>query len=203
MIVIPNEIKIIGVTGNSGSGKSTVSNILKSFGAYLIMADEIAHKIIMSDAYVEIVKTFGTDILKEDSLEIDRKKLGNIVFNDEKKLVILNSITHPYIIKSIINEIKLLYFKKDEYKFIVIDAALLIETKLNEMSDQVWLVHADEKLKIKRLIERDKLSENQIMARLKNQMPFEEAKKFADVIIINNGTYEQLEEQVKKILDRD
>lgn len=198
MIVIPNEIKIIGVTGNSGSGKSTVSNILKSLGAYLIMADEIAHKIIMSDAYVEIVKTFGTDILKEDSLEIDRKKLGNIVFNDEKKLVILNSITHPYIIKSIINEIKLLYFKRDEYKFIVIDAALLIETKLNEMSDQVWLVHADEKLKIKRLIERDKLSENQIMARLKTQMPFEEAKKFADVIIINNGTYEQLEEQVKK-----
>ena len=118
--------------------------------------------------------------------------------NDEKKLVILNSITHSYIIKSIINEIKLLYFKKDEYKFIVIDAALLIETKLNEMSDQVWLVHADEKLKIKRLIERDKLSENQIIARLKNQMPFEEAKKFADVIIINNGTYEQLEEQVKK-----
>ncbi len=198
MIVIPNEIKIIGVTGNSGSGKSTVSNLLKSLGAYLIMADEIAHKIIMSDAYVEIVKTFGTDILKEDSLEIDRKKLGNIVFNDEKKLVILNSITHSYIIKSIINEIKLLYFKKDEYKFIVIDAALLIETKLNEMSDQVWLVHADEKLKIKRLIERDKLSENQIIARLKNQMPFEEAKKFADVIIINNGTYEQLEEQVKK-----
>lgn len=198
MIIIPNEIKIIGVTGNSGSGKSTVSNILKSLGAYLIMADEIAHKIIMSDAYVEIVKTFGTDILKEDSLEIDRKKLGNIVFNDEKNLVILNSITHPYIIKSIINEIKLLYFKKDEYKFIVIDAALLIETKLNEMSDQVWLVHADEKLKIKRLIERDKLSENQIMARLKTQMPFEEAKKFADVIIINNGTYEQLEEQVKK-----
>ena len=92
----------------------------------------------------------------------------------------------------------ILYFKKDEYKFIVIDAALLIETKLNEMSDQVWLVHADEKLKIKRLIERDKLSENQIIARLKNQMPFEEAKKFADVIIINNGTYEQLEEQVKK-----
>jgi dephospho-CoA kinase len=198
VIVIPNEIKIIGVTGNSGSGKSTVSNLLKSLGAYLIMADEIAHKIIMSDAYVEIVKTFGTDILKEDSLEIDRKKLGNIVFNDEKKLVILNSITHSYIIKSIINEIKLLYFKKDEYKFIVIDAALLIETKLNEMSDQVWLVHADEKLKIKRLIERDKLSENQIIARLKNQMPFEEAKKFADVIIINNGTYEQLEEQVKK-----
>lgn len=205
MIKIHNQIKIIGVTGNSGSGKSTAAEILKSYGGYLIIADEISHKIISpaNKTYSEIVKFFGLDILKDDSLEIDRKKLANIVFNDKEKLDTLNSITHPHIIQNIINEIKTLYFIKEKYKYIIIDAPLLIETKLNSISDEVWLIDADEQVKIKRLAQRDKLPEKEIINRLKRQMPFEKTKEFADLIIINNGTREELENQIKKILDRD
>ena len=200
-----DKIKIIGVTGNSGSGKSTVSQILKSFGGYLIDADKIAHEVVFNDKeiYVDLIKNFGTDILKDDSLELDRKKLGDIVFRNRKKLKLLNSITHPHIIRSMINAIKEFYFFRDEYKYIVIDAPLLLETGLDKISNEVWLIEANLKNKIKRLKERDKISHKSIMYRLKNQMPFEKAKKFADIIIQNDGTYDELKDKITQILTRD
>lgn len=202
VITINNAIKIIGIIGNSGSGKSTVAKILKSLGCYVIDADDIAHEIILhnKDVYIKIIQAFGTNILQTDSIQIDRKKLGQIVFSDKKKLDLLNSITHPYIIDAIVNQIKLLYFQKEKYKYIILDAPLLIETNLHEITDEIWLIDTDENLKIERLKQRDKISQEMIMKRWQNQISIDEAKKFADVIINNDGTPEQLETKIKNIL---
>ena len=202
VITINNAIKIIGIIGNSGSGKSTVAKILKSLGCYVIDADDIAHEIILhnKDVYIKIIQAFGTNILQTDSIQIDRKKLGQIVFSDKKKLDLLNSITHPYIISAIVNQIKLLYFQKEKYKYIILDAPLLIETNLHEITDEIWLIDTDENLKIERLKQRDKISQEMIMKRWQNQISIDEAKKFADVIINNDGTPEQLETKIKNIL---
>ncbi len=202
VITINNAIKIIGIIGNSGSGKSTAAKILKSLGCYVIDADDIAHEIIShnNDVYTKIIQSFGTDILQTDSIQIDRKKLGQIVFSDKKKLVTLNSIMHPYIISAIVNQIKLLYFQKERYKYIILDAPLLIETNLHEITDEIWLIDADENLKIERLKQRDKISHEMIIKRWQNQILIDEAKKFADVIINNDGTPEQLETKIKNML---
>lgn len=202
VITINNVIKIIGIIGNSGSGKSSAAKILKSLGCYLINADDIAHEIILhnKDVYIKIIQSFGTNILQTDSIQIDRKKLGQIVFSDKKKLDLLNSITHPYIISAIVNQIKLLYFQKEKYKYIILDAPLLIETNLHEITDEIWLIDTDENLKIQRLKQRDKISQEIIMKRWQNQISIDEAKKFADVIINNDGTPEQLETKIKNIL---
>lgn len=202
MIKINNQIKIIGVTGNIGSGKSTICEILKSFGGYLISADKISHEIIMSlsPVYTELIKNFGVDILQDNSFEIDRKKLAEKVFNDSTQLQKLNEITHPHIIKAIINEIKAFYFEQENYKYIVIEAPLLIETQLNKICDETWLIFADDDVKIKRLMQRDNLSKKEIENRLKYQLSFEDAKHHADKIIVNNGGREELQNEVEKML---
>ncbi len=181
-----SNIKIIGLTGNSGSGKSTVADILKNEGGYIIDADKIAHENmkLKGCAYSEIISYFGNDILDSDK-NIDRKKLGNIVFNNKNKLNKLNEITHKYIIEKIENEIKKNVDSK-EYKFVVIDAPLLIETGLNNKVDSVWVVYADFEKRVKRIMIRDNITEEEVKRRFENQLDFEKQKVYADEIILNN-----------------
>lgn len=179
--------KIIGITGGSGSGKSAASSILKNKSAYLIDADGVAHDIIKKGmpAYHEIIDCFGSTILNE-LFEIDRKKLASIVFKDKSKLVILNNITHKYIIDSIKNDIeKNIYNIK--YKYIVLDAPLLIETGLYKLADTVWLIYADFETRISRIMKRDSISRLAASDRINSQTPFDELQKYADVIINNNS----------------
>lgn len=123
-------MQVIGLTGGIASGKSTVSKLLKKMGAVVIDADIVSREIMVkgTEAYNKIVEYFGREILKEDG-EIDRKKLGNIVFADRRKLKKLNEITHPIIIERIKEKIEE-ERKKNQQKAIVLDAALLIEMKL-------------------------------------------------------------------------
>ena len=192
---------IIGLTGGTGCGKTTVCSILKRYDASIIDADKIAHSIIKkgTKAYFEIIDYFGKDILNSDR-QIDRKKLGEIVFNNKEKLDYLNSITHKYIIEEITNNINILK-EKEEYKYIVIDAPLLIETNLHKIVDTVWIVHCSLETRIKRLKNRDNLSEEILVKRIESQTPFEQNKKFADFIILNeDGT--DLEQLIKQRLQK-
>lgn len=189
-------MEVIGLTGGIASGKSTVSKILKRLGAVIIDADIVSREIMLkgNSAYNKIVEYFGIFILKENG-EIDRKKLGNIVFADKEKLLKLNEITHPVIIEEIKEKIKTEKEKKRE-KAVVLDAALLIEMKMHKMVDEVWLVVVDSKTQIKRVMERDKLSYEDAVNRIKSQMSLEDKMKYADFIINNCKDFNAIEKQV-------
>lgn len=196
-----SNIKIIGLTGNSGSGKSTVADILKNEGGYIIDADKIAHENMKPKecTYSEIISYFGNDIL-DSNKNINRKKLGNIVFNNKNKLNKLNEITHKYIIEKIENEIKKNIDNK-KYKFVVIDAPLLIETGLNNKVDSVWLVYADFEKRVKRIMIRDNITEEEVKQRFANQLDFEKQKVYADEIILNND-YNDIIRIVKGMINK-
>lgn len=178
---------IIGITGNSGSGKSYIARLFAEKNAYIIDADKVGHQVLKKDmlAYDEVINFFGNEILDQDN-NINRKALGSIVFNNKQKLESLNSIVHKYIVKLIIDKIDEVKSKPDSYKFIVIDAALLIETNLHNICDKVVVVYADEEIRLKRIMERDKLSKQEALSRLKSQRHFDQLKKYAHIFIENN-----------------
>ncbi len=185
---------IIGLTGGSGSGKSTVAEILKQNQMFIIDCDKIAHDIILkgNDAYNELVEIFGDSIL-DSSKQIIRKKLGDIVFKDKAKLNLLNKCTHKHIIKKVNELINL-------NKISVIDAPLLIETNLHTISDRVLAVYADMDIRIQRIIKRDNITFEQANKRLQNQMRWNEMSSYADIIICNNNL-EQMKKQIDNILN--
>ena len=185
---------IIGLTGGIATGKSTVSNILASLGAYVIDADKIAHNILdkSNEAYKEVVDEFGQKILNNNN-KISRKKLGEIVFFDNEKLEKLENITHPYIIKkikAIINE------KKEDFEYIVLDAPLLFETGLEELVDLTWVIAASYDGQLERIKKRDNLKEKEAKKRISAQMSLSKKKELADNIIYNNDTFKKLKSKV-------
>ncbi|MDD4569900.1 MAG: dephospho-CoA kinase [Tepidanaerobacteraceae bacterium] len=190
---------VVGLTGGIASGKSTISSLLKDKGAVIIDADEIAKEIILpgKPAWEKVVNHFGKQILK-DERDIDRKKLAYIVFSDKKQLEILNSFTHPCIIKEIKRQLE--YYIKSNEKFVIIDAALLLELGLDRLVDEVWLVVVDEKTQLERLMLREKnLSNKEAMARIKSQMPLEDKLKYAHRIIDNTSDIETTKTHIDEI----
>ncbi|WP_069649201.1 dephospho-CoA kinase [Caloranaerobacter ferrireducens] len=197
--------KIIGLTGGIATGKSTVTKLLKELGYIVIDADKIAREVVEvgKPAYLDIVKEFGRDILEENN-QIDRKKLGEIIFKDVEKRRKLNQIVHPRIIQEMINKIKQFC---DGNKVIFLDIPLLIEEKniLEKQGlkfDEIWLVYADEENQLSRLIERDKLDMESALNRIRAQMPMTEKLKIADVVIDNNRGISELKDQIIKLLNR-
>ena len=187
--------KIIGLTGRSGSGKGAVSAILEEFGALVIDCDEIVHNLFKYDKELifELKDVFGDNILDKNGY-IDRKKLGPIVFEDRVLLDFLTKTTHRYVVKVVVEIIK----NNSEYKYIVIDAPLLLEANLHKICDSVWLVFADEEISIKRVMKRDNISFDMAKKRLNNQKSFKKLSKYADVIIKNEKSIEELRNEVKK-----
>lgn len=192
------KLKIIGVTGNSGSGKSFICEILlnKYDDIVIVDADKIARK--MSDIgtlyYKEVVNMFGKSIVT-DKLEIDRKLLAEIIFNDDEKRKELNSITFRYVVDEIKNNIKL----NSNRSVIVIDVPLLFESGLDEICDITLGVVSDEDIKINRICSRDGVSVEQAKDRLKVQLGDEDLKGKCDYIIENNGDIGCLDKQLEKI----
>lgn len=177
-----NRPYIIGLTGSSGSGKGAVGEILKSLGCPVIDCDAVAHENMAKGgiAYDDIVSAFGTEILKEDG-EIDRKILGGIVFADKQKLEMLNRIAHRYV-RQRVEEITA---QNKNVPVMAVDAPLLKEAGMLESVDTVWLVTADEKIRLKRVMRRDNITEEAALARFKNQIPLDETE--ADAVIYNNS----------------
>lgn len=192
-------VRVIGLTGGIASGKSTVANILRELGAFIIDADRIAKKVVEKGkpALNKIEKYFGTEILFQNG-ELDRKKLGSIVFNDATLLERLNEITHPYIIKEIIDEINW-YKRVYDSHVIILDAALLIEMELTYLVDEVWLVALPEEMQITRLIEREAISLDGARMRINAQMPLKYKKQYAHRIIDNSRDLAYLTTQVNEI----
>lgn len=195
-------MKIIGITGNIACGKSTISNILRELGAYIIDADIVARQVMKSGepAWKKVYEQFGEEYLQEDG-EIDRKKLGNLVFSDTHALEKLNKIVHPIIVKAIEEQLEKL-IKEANYKVIVIDAALLIETGCHRLVDEIWLVTLPYDVQLRRLMERDNLTEEEARQRIASQMSQEKKKEYADVIIDNSKDIEYTQEQIKNIWEK-
>ncbi|WP_366749706.1 dephospho-CoA kinase [Tepidanaerobacter sp. EBM-38] len=191
---------VVGLTGGIASGKSTVSSLLKDKGAAIIDADEIAKETMSKGkpVWVSVINHFGEQILNDDKSDIDRKKLADIVFSDRVQLEALNSLTHPEILKEIKKQLE--NYKKAGRKVIVIDAALLLESGLDTLVDEVWLVVVDEKTQLERLVMREKdMDFAQALNRIKSQMPLKEKLKYANRVIDNNSSIEETREQIDEI----
>ncbi|MFW5786969.1 MAG: dephospho-CoA kinase [Halanaerobiales bacterium] len=188
---------IIGLTGGIATGKSTVSKILKNYGAYIIDADKIAHEVLSKgeEAWKKVIDEFGEQVLNKNK-EIDRKVLGEIVFSDKSKLRELEKITHPEIVKKIKKEIK---SNKDKEGNIVLEAPLLFETGLEGLCDEIWVVYTDRETQVKRLLKRDKLSIKEAENRINSQMDLKKKKKKADRLLNNNKNIGNLKKRVDEL----
>ena len=191
-------VKIIGLTGGIGSGKSTVSQYLLEKGIEVIDADQIGKDIVEPGmkALSQIAEVFGENVIKTDG-SLDREKLGSIVFGDKDQLEKLNSITLNIIKEEIRKRVE-----KSQGQIIFIDAAILIETNLHEEVDLIWLVSIDQKTQLDRVKIRNQMDETEIINRINSQMTNEERKAYADVILDNSGTIEMLYEQVDAALEK-
>ena len=193
-------MRVIGLTGGTGSGKSVVSKGLAAAGAVIVDADKIAHEIILKGepAYHEIVEYYGTGILDEEG-NIIRKKLGEIVFNDKEKLAFLNQCTHKYITAEVKRQISV---AKEEgiATAIVVDAPLLLEAKLETVCDLVWVVYADPEVRAQRVMARDGITYELAKARIANQKSWEEYKACADHVIDNSKDLDHLQTQLDALL---
>lgn len=192
----------IGLTGGIGSGKTTVTNYLENLGAIIIDADVIAREVVApgNPALKQLMHTFGPGILHENGT-LNRKELGQIVFNSPIALEQLNKIMHPHIkfeVQQRIHYYKLHYPEK----ILILAAPLLIEVGLQQLVDYIWVVHVDQREQIKRVMERDKLSEYQALKRINSQLSAKERLQFADEVINNSDSIENTRQQVLKLWNR-
>lgn len=187
---------LIGLTGGIASGKSTAVKYLQRLGAKTIDSDKIAHQVLEpgNEGYRRVVKEFGEEILDKHG-EIDRKRLGKMVFSSPTLLSKLEDLTHPLIIAEIKEKARLLQQKSENP--VVLDAPLLFEKDLDSMVDEVWVVYVRPEIQLKRLMARDNLSEEEARARINAQLPLEQKRCLADRVLDNSGTEEDLQQQIE------
>lgn len=191
-------MKLIGVTGTSGSGKSTVCHILEErYGAEIMDADKVAKELSRKGSFYmrSIVQYFGEDILNKEG-QLNRKKLAGMIYEDENKREKLNRLTFTYVV----DEIKKRIGKINQKKIIVIDAPLLFESGLNTICDFVIAIIAKEEIKIDRICKRDSISIEEAKKRLAVQQTDEFFKDNADYVIKNEQGIEQIEKELSAIL---
>ncbi|WP_024613593.1 dephospho-CoA kinase [Clostridium sp. Ade.TY] len=190
----------VGLTGGIGTGKSTVSNMLKDAGFNVIDADLIAREVLVkySEILEKVRAQFGEGFFDWRG-DFRRKEFGNHIFRFPKQRVKYENIILPYIKADIMEEIKAL--EKNGEKIVILDAPTLIESKMNEDMDIVVLVVADSKAQIQRVRDRDKLSSNDALNRINAQMPLEDKKNYANIIIDNNKDLLYAKEQVDDFIE--
>lgn len=181
---------ILGLTGNIGCGKSSLSNLFIEYNIDVIDADNISRQIFEDEKLLnEVFKTFGESIKNSDG-SLNRKALGNIVFNNDKKLVILNSLTHPRIRAKILEKVE--DIRNLGKEIAIIDAALLVEGGYLEIIDKLLVVVCSENIQLARIQNRDNCTEEEALSRMKSQMKQSEKAKYGDYIIDNSATLEEL-----------
>lgn len=192
---------VIGLTGNIGTGKTTVSQILAKLGATIIDADKMGHELFQpqTQTWREVVTAFGKNILTANG-EIDRHKLGQIVFNDPKALATLNLIMHPRMYQ--IAKKRIENGQKQGAKVIVLEAPLLIEAGWTPLVNQIWVTTAPKAVIIKRLKQEKGMDEAQILTRLNSQLPQKEKIKRAQVVIDTNCGLFELEAKVTQLWEK-
>jgi len=186
---------IIGLTGSMGSGKSTVSGILRKLGAAVIDADRISREILApgAPALSLIRDAFGDGVFDAQGT-IDREKLAELVFSDGAARETLNAIVHPLVLDAMRAQTK-----RKRSRLVFWDVPLLIESGQYRYVDGVWLVTAPDELRLRRVMQRGALSREQAEARFQAQMPQAEKAKFATVVIDNSGEMSELREKVKQL----
>ena len=188
-------MKIIGLTGGIGSGKSTVAQFLRESGAVIIDLDKLGHEAIKpgGEAWERIVNEFGKDILTVNG-DIDRVKLGSIVFQNHEALSRLNRIVHP-VIDAMLNA-RLEECRRQGVEVVVLEAAVIIESGRNLQVDELWVTTAPETTVIDRITERPDYTEESSRTRIRSQLTNEERIKYADIVINNDGPLDELKAKV-------
>lgn len=189
-------MKIIGVTGGIGAGKSTVCKEFERLGATVIDADKIAREVLLQNggAYGETVEFFGKDILFENG-DINRKKLAQLVFSDKDKLEMLNKITHKYIFEEMNKQIN-----SAKSQVVVLDVPLLFSSDFPIFCDLKVAVLADKIIRIDRVMKRDNATAKEVKERIKNQISDDKYREMADICIINNDL-DETKQQIKEIYE--
>ena len=189
---------IIGLTGNIGCGKSSLSKIFMDEGIDVVDADIVSRQIFEDEELLQTVfEKFGPSIKNNDG-SLNRKALGNIVFNDDEKLIELNNITHPRIKDKIFNQIRNL--EEQGKPIVILDGALLVETGYLDDIDKLIVVTCDEEIQIERIKKRDNCTKLEALSRIKSQMSQVEKVKYADYTIDNSGTIEELKNKAYKFM---
>ena len=190
-------ILIIGITGSIACGKSLVSNYLQEKGYTIIDADKIGHMVLENDEVKkQLVNKFGKSILKDN--EVNRVTLGKLVFENNENLKELNNIIHPQIRKNISEQIQV---HKNE-KLVFVDVPLLFEAKFDDLVEKIIVVSLDEKIQLERLMNRNSLSKEEALQRIKSQIPVREKEKLGDYVVDNSFTQENTYNQVDRILEK-
>ena len=194
-------MKVIGLTGGIGSGKSTVSQFLTELGAVILNTDEVGHEAFKPDTELwrQVVAAFGRQIVTPDG-NIDRKKLGNIVFGNAESLSRLNQIMHPRmyaLVKAQLEE-----YRQQGTRVVVLEAPLLLEAGWTSLADEVWVTTTPEATVLKRLEGRTGLSQTESLARIRSQLSSAERVKHADVVINTDCGLYELRSKVKELWQR-
>lgn len=191
-------MKVIGLTGGIGSGKSTVSQFLAELGAAIIDADKVGHEAFKPDTEVwhEVVAAFGKQIVTPDGT-INREKLGMIVFGNSEARARLNQIMHPRIYDLV--QAQLEEYQRQGTGVVIVEAPLLLEAGWTSLADEVWVTVASEATVLKRLRERTELSESESLARIRSQLPAEKRVRHADVVIDTDCDLDKLKSKVTEL----
>ncbi len=179
---------VAGLTGGIATGKSTVSSLLASYGAHIIDADKLAREAVRkgTPAWEGIRDHFGSSVIARDG-EIDREALGSIIFGHQEKIELLNSIVHPAVMRAI--DLGIESLKARKFAGVVIcDVPLLIETGMSVLYREILLVYVPEQLQIERLMARDSISREAALRKVRSQMPIEEKRAYATLVIDNSGS---------------
>jgi dephospho-CoA kinase len=194
----------VGLTGGIACGKSTVSRMFEQRGAHIVDADVIAREVVLPGrpALRQIVREFGESVLNEDGT-LHRKRLGEIVFADTASRKKLESILHPSIREEMKRQIRH-WNEVDRESLVIVDIPLLYESGLDKLMDfdEILVVYVPREIQLSRLQERDALTLEEAERRLIAQLPIEEKKRRADVIIDNSGSLEETESQVEHYLEQ-
>ncbi|MDA8099344.1 MAG: dephospho-CoA kinase [Nitrospiraceae bacterium] len=193
---------LVGLTGGIASGKSLVTRVFRDLGAHIVDADKIVHELLAvgQGAYREVAARFGATVLAPDG-SLDRRKIGDIVFNDPDQRAWLNACIHPRVFEAYQHQVRHIR-DRDPNAVVVLDAALLIETGYHTKMDRVVVVSADEEQQLDRLMARDRFTRDQALARIRSQMPLSGKRAVANFVIDNRGTREATEHQAREVFER-
>jgi dephospho-CoA kinase len=193
-------MRIIGITGGVGAGKSLVLDYLhEEYGAVVYQADQVAKDLQRkgTDCYAEIVRSFGKEILQDDG-ELNREKLAKIVFTDQEKLQELNHIVHPAVQEFLLQKIE--EERNRGTRYMIIEAALLLEAKYDSICDEVWYIHASEDVRTERLMSARGYSREKISSMMEAQLPESVFREGSTVTIENDRDFEDTKRQIGALL---
>jgi dephospho-CoA kinase len=189
----------VGLTGSIGVGKSFVSSVFAELGCHVLDADKTARDVVAvgSEGLRAVVEAFGDEVLQPDGT-LDRARLGAIVFEDEKKRLLLNSILHPFIIAAQDEQLRK-WESEDPQGIAIVDAALMIESGGYKRFDKLVVVHCNSAVQLERLMARNRISREEAIGRIHAQMPQDEKKRYADFLIDTSNGFDDTRRQTKEV----